>query len=46
MANGVGIGTYSCELTGLAYGTTYYVRAYATTAEGTVYGTTKIFTTY
>jgi hypothetical protein len=46
MANGVGIGTYSCELTGLAYGTTYYVRAYATTAEGTVYGTTRSFTTY
>ena len=46
LANGVGVGTYSCELTGLAYGTTYYVRAYATTAEGTVYGTTRSFTTY
>lgn len=44
-ANGVGIGTYSVEVTGLASSTTYYVRAYVTTASGTVYGTTRGFTT-
>lgn len=43
--SGVGIGTYSVEVTGLTSSTTYYVRAYVTTASGTVYGTTRGFTT-
>lgn len=33
-----GIGTFSCNLTGLLSGTTYYVRAYATNSSVTTYG--------
>lgn len=45
VSNGVGVGSYSCELTGLSYGTTYYVRAYVITSTGTYYGETHSFTT-
>ena len=44
-SNGTGTGTFTSNLTGLAENTTYYVRAYATTAAGTAYGTEKTFTT-
>ena len=37
--------SFSCNLTGLADGTTYYVRAYATNGKGTAYGEQKTFTT-
>lgn len=43
--NGVGIGSYSCQLSSLSSNTTYYVRAYVMTATGTVYGETRSFTT-
>lgn len=36
--DGSGTGTFSSALSGLTLGTTYYVRAYATSAEGTGYG--------
>ena len=39
------MGAYTCNLTGLTAGTTYYVRAYATNSVGTSYGTAVIFTT-
>lgn len=38
-------GTYACSLTGLASGTTYYVRAYATNSVGTAYGVQMMFVT-
>jgi hypothetical protein len=37
-SNGIGIGTFTSNLTGLVVGTTYYVRAYATNGSGTSYG--------
>ncbi len=40
-----GVGTFSVSMTGLNMSTTYYVRAYAVTANGTVYGEEKTFTT-
>ena len=40
-----GVGQYPCALTGLAAGTTYYIRAYATNAMGTAYSDTFTFTT-
>ena len=45
ITNGSGTGSYSCNLTGLASGTTYYVRAYATNTTGTAYGSQVSFTT-
>lgn len=42
---GKGIGSFTCELTGLVAGTTYNVRAYATNSVGTTYGEMKTFTT-
>ena len=42
---GTGTGTLTSSITGLTRNTTYYVRAYATNANGTVYGTQKQFTT-
>jgi len=44
-ASSAGTGEYSCTLTGLAPGTKYYVRAYATNSKGTSYGDEKDFTT-
>ena len=44
-SNGMGMGTFSVELTDLAPGTTYYVRAYATNSAGTAYGSEKTLTT-
>lgn len=44
-ASSTGTGEYSCTLTGLAPGTKYYVRAYATNSKGTSYGDEKDFTT-
>ena len=40
-----GVGSFSLSMTGLNISTTYYVRAYAVTANGTVYGDQKNFTT-
>lgn len=40
-----GAGAFSSSLTGLAAGTTYYVRAYAVNANGTAYGNQVTFTT-
>ena len=43
--NGTGIGAFMGSLTGLAPGTTYYARAYATNSEGTSYGSEISFKT-
>ena len=43
--DGTAIGVFSSSITGLAQGTTYYVRAYATNSVGTSYGTEITFTT-
>ena len=43
--NGTGTGSFSSSITGLAAGSTYYVRAYATNSMGTGYGNTVSFTT-
>ncbi len=43
--NGTGTGTFSSSITGLAKGTTYYVRAYAQNGVGTGYGEEFSFTT-
>lgn len=43
--DGEGIGSFSSNITNLSLNTTYYVRAYATNAKGTVYGEQKKFTT-
>ena len=40
-----GVGSFSLSMTGLNISTTYYVRAYAVTGNGTVYGDQKTFTT-
>jgi gliding motility-associated-like protein len=45
IANGSGTGAISVNATGLAPGTTYHVRAYATNSAGTAYGTDQSFTT-
>jgi uncharacterized protein (TIGR02145 family) len=42
---GSGAGTFTGTLTGLAQGTTYYVRSFATNAQGTAYGAETSFTT-
>jgi uncharacterized protein (TIGR02145 family) len=44
-SNGTGIGSFVSNLTNLVPGKLYYVRAYATNAAGTVYGTQVSFTT-
>jgi len=44
-SDGARAGVFSSTLTGLVNGTTYYVRAYATNAMGTVYGAYITFTT-
>ena len=43
--DGTGTGSFTGIMTNLSSGTTYYVRAYATTAAGTVYGNQRSFTT-
>ena len=43
--SGIGIGSFTANITGLETGTTYYVRAYAVNSQGTAYGTQKTFTT-
>ena len=43
--NGTGTGSYVSSITGLEPGVTYYVRAYATNANGTSYGEEVSFTT-
>ncbi|MCX6269401.1 MAG: M14 family zinc carboxypeptidase [Bacteroidetes bacterium] len=44
-SNGSGVGAYTSLITGLTGSTTYHVRAFATNANGTVYGTDIQFTT-
>jgi uncharacterized protein (TIGR02145 family) len=44
-SDGTGTGAFTSSLTGLSESTTYYVRAYATNAEGTAYGNEQTFTT-
>ena len=41
----IGTGTFTSTMSGLEPGTKYYVRAYATTSSGTLYGEQKEFTT-
>jgi len=43
--DGTGIGTFTSTIGGLLPKTTYYVRSYATNANGTTYGTQTSFTT-
>ncbi|MBO6050677.1 MAG: T9SS type A sorting domain-containing protein [Bacteroidales bacterium] len=43
--DGSGVGHFTSQLTSLNQGTTYYVRAYATSVFGTVYGNEVCFTT-
>lgn len=43
--SGSGLGLFSCNLTGLNSGVTYYVRAYAINSSGTSYGVNQSFTT-
>jgi hypothetical protein len=44
-SDGTGTGAFISDITGLAPGFTYYVRAYATNSAGTGYGSEKVFTT-
>lgn len=43
--DGSGLGTFTSSITGLASSTLYHIRAYATTANGTYYGSDLQFTT-
>ena len=43
--SGTGTGNFTCNMTGLTAGTTYYVRAYAKNSVGTAYGSEVSFTT-
>lgn len=43
--NGIGLGSFTSNLTNLTPGTTYYVRAYATNSIGTEYGNEMSFIT-
>lgn len=43
--DGTGTGVFVSQITGLAPGVKYYVRAYATNSVGTVYGVQREFTT-
>ena len=44
-SDGSGAGAFTSSLTGLEPGTTYHVRAYATSSIGTAYGNEVVFTT-
>lgn len=44
-SDGFGTGTFTSSITGLSASTTYYVRAYATSAIGVAYGSNVAFTT-
>lgn len=44
-SNGIGLGAFVSDITGLTAGQTYYVSAYATNSEGTGYGHEVMFTT-
>jgi hypothetical protein len=44
-SDGSGTGNFSSNVSGLTAGTMYYLRAYATTANGTAYGNEIFFTT-
>jgi len=43
--DGIGVGEFISEITGLDVNTTYYVRAYATNSKGTTYGNEQSFLT-
>ncbi len=43
--DGTGIGSFTSNVKGLDFGTTYYIRAYATNSEGTSYGNEETFST-
>lgn len=43
--DGIGVGTFTSNITGLIQNTTYHVRAYATNEAGIAYGLDKEFTT-
>ncbi len=45
VSGGDGLGSFSCQLTGLTPSTTYYARAYAVNTSGTAYGNEVEFTT-
>jgi hypothetical protein len=45
MSDGTGAGAFTSTLTGLELNTSYHVRAYATSAAGTFYGSDVQFTT-
>lgn len=45
VSRGSGSSPFSATISGLAIGTTYYIRAYATNVNGTVYGEQRAFTT-
>lgn len=44
-SSGDGVGSFTCQLTGLTPGTSYYVRAYAVNTSGTAYGNEVAFST-
>jgi len=44
-SDGTDTGSFVSDITGLALGTQYYVRAYATNSKGTAYGNERTFTT-
>ena len=45
ISSSVGLGPFTSNITGLTAGTTYYVCAYATNANGTAYGNEVVFVT-
>ena len=45
ITKGSGTGSFTCNMTGLTVGTTYYVRAYAKNGKGTAYGDEVSFNT-